>query len=297
MSEGSGQPQRYCGNCGTEIRSGISFCVSCGRPVNGGPASPGPDHSVPPSPPQRSLADTLRETFSGLTQLFPNARSSSGEFTLSVLTNRGINWFRDLHSVPKLLIVGVLLLLLLTVLSPVARVVAIIVFVVSAVVLAIRAVQRRPLRGWAVAVVGSVVLIPVFGSVSGAIYGGDSGAGKSRSPTYETSVEEQSSSLQGTTTSGYSDYETAEREIRAEIRAQMDTGSTGYFRYIYYEEPGAPTETNDEIRSNVLAEYGFDCRPVGGGAMDNGRGGGVYQWIYDCNHVGTEDVGEWSDTY
>ncbi len=32
MSEGS---QRYCGNCGTEIRSGISFCVSCGQQVEG----------------------------------------------------------------------------------------------------------------------------------------------------------------------------------------------------------------------------------------------------------------------
>lgn len=30
MSEGSGQPQRYCRNCGAEVRSGIQFCVSCG---------------------------------------------------------------------------------------------------------------------------------------------------------------------------------------------------------------------------------------------------------------------------
>ncbi len=26
---------RYCGNCGAEISSGISFCTFCGRPVNG----------------------------------------------------------------------------------------------------------------------------------------------------------------------------------------------------------------------------------------------------------------------
>ena len=32
MSEGSGS-RRYCGNCGTEIRSGTSFCVSCGQQV------------------------------------------------------------------------------------------------------------------------------------------------------------------------------------------------------------------------------------------------------------------------
>ncbi len=33
MSEGSGQ--RFCGNCGAEIRSGTSFCVSCGQQVEG----------------------------------------------------------------------------------------------------------------------------------------------------------------------------------------------------------------------------------------------------------------------
>ncbi len=152
------------------------------------------------------------------------------------------------------------------------------------------AVQRKPLGGWVIVVVGLVILI-------GAIYGINSGSGEVGDLAHGSTVEEQSSSLQDTSTSGYSDYEMAERKIRAEIRTQMDTSSPGYFRYIYYEEPGAPTEMNDEIRSNVLAEYGFDCRPIGGGAMDNGRGGGVYQWIYDCNYVGTEDVGEWSDIY
>ncbi len=32
MPEGSGS-QRYCGNCGAEIRAGTSFCVSCGQQV------------------------------------------------------------------------------------------------------------------------------------------------------------------------------------------------------------------------------------------------------------------------
>jgi hypothetical protein len=31
VSEGSGQQQRYCTNCGAEIRPGNSFCVSCGQ--------------------------------------------------------------------------------------------------------------------------------------------------------------------------------------------------------------------------------------------------------------------------
>ena len=30
MTEGTGRPQRYCGNCGTQARPGNAFCVSCG---------------------------------------------------------------------------------------------------------------------------------------------------------------------------------------------------------------------------------------------------------------------------
>ena len=199
MSEGSGQAQHYCRSCGAEVRQGIGFCVSCGKPVNGGPASPGPDNSAtpPPKSPQPSFADTLRETSSKLTRLLSNARSSSGGVTLGGLTNRGMNWFRDLPSVPKLIIVGVLLLLLLTVLSPVARVVATIAFIVSAVALVIRAVQRRPLRGWAIAVVGSLLLIPVFGGVSSTIYGSASGSGESgeSESLYDTSASPSASDL------------------------------------------------------------------------------------------------------
>ncbi len=35
MSEnrGSGQPQRYCRNCGAELRAGTAFCTSCGEPL------------------------------------------------------------------------------------------------------------------------------------------------------------------------------------------------------------------------------------------------------------------------
>lgn len=33
MSEGSGR--RYCGNCGTEIKPGTSFCISCGQQMEG----------------------------------------------------------------------------------------------------------------------------------------------------------------------------------------------------------------------------------------------------------------------
>ncbi len=197
MSEGSGQPQRFCTNCGAEIRAGNSFCVSCGRPVNGGPASPGPDYSAPPppTPPQQSLADTLRKSFSGLTRLFSNASSPTGRTSISELPNRLINWFRDLPSVPKLILVGVLLLLLLTVLSPVARVVAIIVFVVSAIALVIRAIQRGPIKGWGVAAVSSFVLIFVFGGISSVIYGNLLGVSNDGKPSWAASDGEETDPL------------------------------------------------------------------------------------------------------
>ncbi len=188
MSEGERptQSRRYCTNCGAELREGTGFCVSCGTPVNrGAPASPGPDHSAPPPPtPPRSLSETLRESFSGLTRLFSNASSPTGGATLSELANRVINWFRYLPSVPKLILVGVLLLLLLTVLSPIARVVAIIAFVVSAALLVIRAIQRGPIKGWGIAALASFVLIFVFGGISGLIYGFGSSA-----PDYEVDSE------------------------------------------------------------------------------------------------------------
>lgn len=35
MSEGSGQPKRFCPNCGTQVRSNTVFCVSCGNRIEG----------------------------------------------------------------------------------------------------------------------------------------------------------------------------------------------------------------------------------------------------------------------
>ncbi len=92
--------------------------------------------------------------------------------TPSELANRAINWFRDLPSVPKLIIVGLALLVLLVIFSPVAQVVAVIIFVVSAALLVIRAIQRGPVKGWGIAAVSSFILIFVFGGISGDIYGG-----------------------------------------------------------------------------------------------------------------------------
>ncbi len=170
MSEESGQ-QRYCRNCGSEIRSGMSFCVSCGTPVtpvagDPGPTNPGPTPSDGPSPfdnlliSLRQATDRLRGTLSGL-----------GTDGIGGLPRRALGWFRDLSGVPKLVLVGLVALVLLVVLSPVAMVVAGVLLVVSIIALAIRIYQKGPIRNWGMVAVASVVLMFAFGGISGALYG------------------------------------------------------------------------------------------------------------------------------
>lgn len=165
-------PKRYCGNCGAEIRSGTTFCVSCGKPVGRGPASPGPDNPVPPPPtPSRSLADTLQEAFSGITERFSNASSSSFGSTAQGVLNGITKWFRDLPLTPKLILVVLALLLLLTVLSPLAFVVSALLLVVSAIVLLMRVRDHGAVRGWGIIAATSIALMVVFGAMSNALYG------------------------------------------------------------------------------------------------------------------------------
>jgi zinc-ribbon domain len=50
VPEGSGQQQRYCTNCGHELREEDRFCRSCGRPVHQVARIPTPDADVPVPP-------------------------------------------------------------------------------------------------------------------------------------------------------------------------------------------------------------------------------------------------------
>lgn len=131
-----------------------------------GPAHPEP---LPPEPTD-PIADTPQEEFQGSSHRPSEPTPASGADTVRGLPDKLVGWFKDLPSVPKLILIGLVLLLLLTVLSPVARVVAIVAFLVSAAVLCVRAIRGRPLRAWVIAIVGSAVLIPVFGGISDAVY-------------------------------------------------------------------------------------------------------------------------------
>lgn len=177
MSEGT-QPGRYCRNCGTEIRPGMTFCVSCGAPVTpvaGGPGPSSPGFDLPGR--MRSflgdLRRSLRQSRDGLSGTF----SGFGTDGIKRIPRRALNWFRDLSGVPKLVLVGLVSLVLLVVLSPVAMVVAVLLFGVSIIALMVRMAQKGSLRNWGMVAVGSVVLVFVFGGISGALYGVGFGGG------------------------------------------------------------------------------------------------------------------------
>ena len=67
MSEGFEQPQHYCRNCGAEVRPGTQFCVPCGVSLVREPSGSDEAHSAspPPTPPQLSLADSLKDAMLG----------------------------------------------------------------------------------------------------------------------------------------------------------------------------------------------------------------------------------------
>lgn len=181
MSEREPNQDRYCRNCGAELREGTSFCVSCGVPFTqvAGPSAP-PPSEPPTSASFDSFVNAVREQFQGWRRRFSG--SSSARATVQQISGRMINWFRNLQSVPKLVVVGLVLLIPLVLLSPVMRVVAVIVFAASLAVVIIRLFQRKSVAIWSVVGVSSFVLFFGFGALSSAIYGSDS-----QSPSYGNS--------------------------------------------------------------------------------------------------------------
>jgi len=150
----------------------MSFCVSCGTPVvpvagDPGPSSPGPDSPDLLRSLLGDLRGSVRQSVDGLRGAF----SGIGTDGIRGLPRRALGWFRGLSGIPKLVLVGLVILVLLVVLSPVVMVVAALLLVVSVVVLVVRAVQKKPVLKWGGAAVASVVMMLTFGGISGALYG------------------------------------------------------------------------------------------------------------------------------
>jgi len=82
-----------------------------------------------------------------------------------------VEWFRNLPGTPKLIFVGLAVLVLLVLLSPVAAIIAALLFGVSIIALIIRVVQKGSIKNWGIVAVTSVVLMFTFGGISDALYG------------------------------------------------------------------------------------------------------------------------------
>lgn len=186
MSEGEGPPQqKYCTNCGAEARPGIKFCVSCGASLTQEPLESSPANLQPPPRSDQPPVDALRESLERLRQRLAGVFTKIRGANLGDAPAKAINWFRDLPSVPKLILVGLVLLLVLTILSPLVVVVAALGLGVSIIGLIIRVAQRGSVRGWGITAVSFLVLVFVFGSVSNAMYGIGFGGGTGSGSDYE----------------------------------------------------------------------------------------------------------------
>jgi hypothetical protein len=245
-----GQPQRYCRNCGAELRTGTAFCTSCGASLGPTPIASGPQAS-------RTDSQTQAGSPSGAWLHGP------GVDGLCRLPGRAVRWLRDLPVVPKLALLGVGLLALLVFLSPVTYVLAALACVVSLAVLAVRAFQRRPVRRWGIAVATSLVLAFSLSAIAGALYGDGSTAG--------TDSEQGSGSMvagedqySGVTDPSFEDTDagsSCNREDVAEGTIDYDVVHTQPYEDpsgvngIYVVVASAATETFSDLVGAVQAEY------------------------------------------
>ncbi len=121
----------------------------------------------------RTMTASFTDSVWRLKARFSTASSSPSGNTLRGTPGRFLSWFRDLPSIPKIIIVGLLAIILLVLLSPVMRVAATATLIVSVGVLIVRGFQRKSIREWGIIAVASLILIPVFGGISAIFY--DSG--------------------------------------------------------------------------------------------------------------------------
>src|SRR5215211_3012808 len=88
------QPERYCSNCGQELKLEDQFCSNCGRPVHQTARVPTPQADIP-VPPLEKLAYPPKEIASWY------IRSTPSEGMIHLLHTKG--WRSDHLSTPTLL--------------------------------------------------------------------------------------------------------------------------------------------------------------------------------------------------
>jgi hypothetical protein len=168
---GADQPQRYCTNCGAQVRPGTAFCVSCGASLTPGAQEVGPTNPGPTPSEGSSLFDTLLVQLRRAVNRLREILSGVDANDLRRLPGRILGWFRDLPSVLTLVLVGSIVVILAVLLSPLAALISALVFGVSVIALIVRVAQRGSVKGWGTVAVASLVLMFAFGGISGALYG------------------------------------------------------------------------------------------------------------------------------
>lgn len=177
-NERAGQQQRYCKTCGKEIRPENTFCTSCGTSLRQGPEGSGTKLPDPPPPDHPTpLSDVARDTIQGALGRLGTASTGPSKEAFLRLPGRAVRWFRNLSSIPKLAIAGVVLLILLTLLSPLALLLAGLLLGISVIALIIQVSKGESLKEWGILAGTSLVMLFVFGGISLAMYGGWNGTG------------------------------------------------------------------------------------------------------------------------
>lgn len=179
-----GQSQKYCTNCGAQVRTSNAFCVSCGASLSSGAESSGaadPDPTA--SRGASSLIDDAKAWFGETKRRLGEAFSGVNWRVLREIPDNALRWFEDLPFIVRAALAGVVLLVILTLLSPLVALLAVLAFAVCFVILIVQAARRRAFGKWAVAMGSSLVLMFVFAGVSGVIYdtnfiGGNEMAGR-----------------------------------------------------------------------------------------------------------------------
>ncbi len=166
MSEGErpNQPQRYCTNCGAEIRSDTRFCVSCGASLLPGQ----PDSSNANSGPRASGASgfsgkAARDLLFGLGR---SAGASARTVRSSVRgSSRGpLSWFRGLPYAARMLILGLVAVSVLVAASPIIFWVGwVLVAVTGAVAIGVSLYRSSFSKRWGVAAGAALAFTLVAG--------------------------------------------------------------------------------------------------------------------------------------
>jgi hypothetical protein len=146
----SDQPQRFCTQCGAQVRSGTAFCSSCGAPLT---TSTGSSEDIADDSPPKSAGPGLGAA-------------------VQALPNRAREFWSQLDKRVKWGLLGVLLIGLLALLSPIAKWISIVALMVSVVVLIVQAVRREPLKVWGILSATLLILVLAFSGLSSAVYGG-----------------------------------------------------------------------------------------------------------------------------